>query len=269
MTGTDRTGLLDRLRGQIARIERSRPADRAGGGLAVVSWPLAVPEIDRHLGGGLARGTVHEALGRGGDTALAALPARFVAQILGLAEGPVVWIGGGFDVYGPGLARAGVDPGRLLCVATDAEDRLAVCEDAIRSRGVVAVVAELDGALSLTASRRLQLAAEAAGVTGFLIRRSRRPDDPALLQPTACATRWRIAALPSAPALAAHPGVPGVGAARWSVDLLRHRGGRPASWIMEVGDAPHRLAVAAAPAGRTDAAAAWRAVGPAAGHAVA
>lgn len=239
MTGTERTDLLARLRAQIARIEHGR-----GEGASLSAfWPLGVPQVDRHLGGGLPRGTVHEVTGRGGDTALAALPARFVAHILGLAPGPVAWIGGGFDLYGPGLVRAGVDPGRLLCIAAEAGDRLAVCEDALHSRGVVAVVAELDGALSLTASRRLQLAAEAAGVTGFLIRRSSRPDDPALLQPTACATRWRIGPLPSGAVLAAYPTVPGVGVAHWSVDLLRHRGGRPASWIMEVGDAPHRLAL--------------------------
>ncbi|MBB2200482.1 ImuA family protein [Gluconacetobacter tumulisoli] len=269
MTRTDRTDMLERLRGQIARMERQAAPD-AGLGDGPAPWGLAVPEIDRHLRGGLSRGAVHEVIGQGGDMALAVLPARFVAHVLGKGGGPVVWIGTGlFDVHADGLARAGVDPGRLLCVAAGREDVLAVCEDSVRARGVAAVVAELEGALSLTASRRLQLAAEGSGATCFLIRRSRRPDDRTLFQPTASATRWRIAALPSVGAIAGSPGVRGVGAARWSVDLLRCRGGRPGSWIVEAGDAPDRLVMAAVPAGRAAAAAACAVAGPAACHAVA
>ncbi|WP_264811853.1 ImuA family protein, partial [Gluconacetobacter johannae] len=240
MTRTDRTDMLARLRGQIARMERNaaRVAPDAGWGDGPAPWGLAVPEIDRHLHGGLLRGAVHEVIGQGGDMTLAVLPARFVAHVLGVGDGPVVWIGGGlFDLHADGLVRAGVDPGRLLGVAAGRDDMLAVCEDSVRACGVAAVVAELDGALSLTASRRLQLAAEGSGATCFLIRRSRRPDDRTLFQPTASATRWRIAALPSPAPIA---GVRGVGAARWSVDLLRCRGGRPGSWIVEVGDAPDR-----------------------------
>ncbi|WP_220792017.1 ImuA family protein [Gluconacetobacter azotocaptans] len=272
MTRTDRTDMLARLRGQIARMERhtSRLAPDAGWDAGPIPWGLAVPEIDRHLQGGLPRGAAHEVIGQGGDMALAVLPARFVAHVLGVGGGPVVWIGAGlFDLHADGLVRAGVDPGRLLCVTAGRDDVLAVCEDSVRACGVAAVVAELEGALSLTASRRLQLAAEGSGATCFLIRRSRRPNDRTLFQPTASATRWRIAALPSPAPIAGSPGMRGVGAARWSMDLLRYRGGRPGSWIVEVGDAPDRLVMAAVPAGRAAAATACPVAGPAACHAVA
>ena len=47
--------------------------------------------------------------------------------------------------------------------------RLWALEEALRSPGLTAVLAEVDR-LTLTQSRRLQLAAEAKGVTAFLLR---------------------------------------------------------------------------------------------------
>ena len=57
----------------------------------------------------------------------------------------------------------------------------------------------------------------------ILLRRSNGFDDPVLNEPTAAATRWRIAALPSPPA----PDAPGLGRARWRLDLTRCRSGEP------------------------------------------
>jgi protein ImuA len=59
----------------------------------------------------------------------------------------------------------------------------------------------------MTASRRLQLAAEGSGTIGLAIRRWRRPAEAADFgQPTASITRWRVSALPATPLP-----VPGVG----------------------------------------------------------
>ncbi|MCP1232077.1 hypothetical protein [Acetobacter indonesiensis] len=68
----------------------------------------------------------------------------------------------------------------------------ALCEDILREKGLLALVAELDTPLTLTTSRRLQLAAETGRVTGFLLHRPahRQRDRP--LPPSACHTRWRI-----------------------------------------------------------------------------
>jgi protein ImuA len=120
---------------------------------------------------------------------------------------------------------------------------LLVMEEGLRHAGLAGVVGELNGPLSLTASRRLQLAAEVSGVTAFLIRRSRRFDDPVLAQPSAAATRWRVASVPSAPPLPDSPDTPGLGPPRWRLDLLRCRGGEPHSWMLEAFDATGRCRV--------------------------
>ncbi|WP_236038219.1 hypothetical protein [Belnapia arida] len=103
----------------------------------------------------------------------------------------------------------------------------------------------MPGRLSLTASRRLQLAAEGTGAVAFALRRSARHDDAALAEPSAAVTRWRVSPLPSAPPLPWSPETPGLGLARWRLDLLRALGGEPCSWILECPDAEGRLALAA------------------------
>ena len=91
----------------------------------------------------------------------------------------------------------------------------------MRHRGLGAVVAEV-ARLSMTASRRLQLAAEGFGTVGLAIRRWRRPAEAADFgQPTASIPRWRITALPATPLP-----VPGVGRARWQVELIRFAPGK-------------------------------------------
>src|SRR6185503_8464840 len=101
-------------------------------------------------------------------------------------------------------------------------------EEGLRHGGLGAVVAEV-ARLSMTASRRLQLAAEGSGTIVIAIRRWRRQADAADFgQPTASATRWRVSALPSAPLP-----VPGVGRARWLVELIRSRAGECADFELE------------------------------------
>jgi protein ImuA len=120
-------------------------------------------------------------------------------------------------------------------------------EEGLRTPGILAVVAEV-GALPAVASRRLQLGAERSGITAFLLRRWRDGGQAARERalPNAAVTRWRIAALPSR----AVPDEPGVGRLRWRVELLRCRGGEPASWEMEVPDATDHVSLAAALADR-------------------
>jgi protein ImuA len=120
--------------------------------------------------------------------------------------------------------------------AGDERSVLACFEEGLRHGGLGAVVAEVSR-LSMTASRRLQLAAEASGTLGLAVRRWRRPaeaDDFGL--PTAAATRWRVSALPSAP----WP-VPGVGRTRWLLELMRCRSGESTAFDVEACDAKGRL----------------------------
>jgi len=91
-----------------------------------------------------------------------------------------------------------------------------------------AVVAEV-AKLSMTASRRLQLAAERSGVIGIAVRRWRRQAEAgAFGQPTAAVTRWRVSALPSTPLP-----VPGIGRPRWRLELIRCRAGEGAEFEVE------------------------------------
>ena len=102
-----------------------------------------------------------------------------------------------------------------------------------RVLGVAAVVGEVEAA-DLTAGRRLQLACEKQGATGFLIRR--RPFGGLARKPqtgSAAATRWRIASAPSEPPA----GEFGLGLPRFRVELERCRGGRTGAWLLEAAGA--------------------------------
>jgi protein ImuA len=156
-------------------------------------------------------------------------------------ERPVLWCLQRPDLHAPGLALAGLDAGRLMLLrARQERDLLWAMEEGLRSRALAAVVGEVE-ALSTAASRRLQLAAESTGVTGFVLHRS--AGNPAA---SAAVTRWRVAALPSMPVA----GEPGIGRPRWRVELLRCRGGMPAAWDVEACDAAGHVAVSAALANR-------------------
>ncbi len=231
--------LLDTLRARIARLER-----RDGGG-ARPALRFGVPAIDQHLpGGGLLAGALHEVAGSGTDMEHGAAAALLIAGLLARQPGPVLWALSGRDVFAPGLAAAGLHPDRVVFADAGAAVLL-VMEDALRQPGLAGVVGEV-GRLDLTASRRLQLAAEASGVTGFVLRRFRTLAAAAgLAEPNAAVTRWRVAALPSAPPLPHAPAVPGLARARWQLDLVRCRGGAPATWIVEACDATGHLAVVA------------------------
>ena len=92
----------------------------------------------------------------------------------------------------------------------------------------------------MTASRRLQLAAEGSGVIGLALRRWRQQADATeFRQPTAAMTRWRVSVLPSTPLP-----VRGIGRARWGLELIRCRGGGAATFELEACDAKGRLALA-------------------------
>jgi protein ImuA len=249
---------LSELRERIRRIER--PAATAHG---VLSFGIAA--IDQGMGGDEEDGALAAAFVAGIIGQLAASPTS-PSQLLTRPCGPF-WGEGGLvlwclpypDLYGPGLAAHGLDPGLVVLVRAlrDAEILWAM-EEGLRAPGIVAVVGEV-GSLSAVASRRLQLAAERSGITAFLLRRWRDGGQATRERalPNAAATRWRIAALPSHP-----PPIPspargggngwgrGVGRPRWRIELLRCRGGEPACWEVEVANATGHVSLAAAMADR-------------------
>jgi protein ImuA len=208
---------------------------------------LGLPAIDTHLGGGLAQAALHEIAGIGSDAELATLPAFFASQLLRRhADQRAIWIASMVDLYGPGLLAQGLDPARLLLVETrqDAES-LWCLEEATRSGAVSLVIGEID-VLDLTASRRLQLAAEEKHCTILVLRRSRlMGNSEKHRQPSAATTRWLISPLPSR----SNNGRPGLGVPCWQMHLWRQRNGPPGCWDITLQDqawqqmatAPHPL----------------------------
>lgn len=183
-------------------------------------------------------------MGQGPDTEHGATASLLIAGLLARIDPtpPILWAMQRNDLFAPGLAAFGLHPHRLI-LAECGKSVLAVMEEALRHSDLVAVVGELEGRLDLNASRYLQIAAEASGVTAFLIRRNRRLDDPALLTPSAAVSRWRVAALPQA---GATPSLDTLsGRALWRLELLRCREvSFPFNWIVQSCDAQGRLAEA-------------------------
>jgi protein ImuA len=223
---------LEALRRQIRTLDgrRSGVPVRGGTVFATGHGPL-----DTGLGGGLARGCLHECFAcETADYASATAFALLLALLASVeGERPLFWLrtDGAHrrsgHVYGPGLADLGIDPSRLtLIVLPDEAMLLRAAADCLRSPVLAAVVIECWGnpaALDLTASRRLTLAAEQGGSAGILLRLDARP------MPSAADTRWSIASAPSVPLA---PDAPGHSA--FDISLLRQRAGRDGlAWRLE------------------------------------
>ncbi len=232
---------LIELRARIRVLER--PADRDHNVL-----PFGLPDLDRRLPGlGLKRGALHEVAdphcGTAGVLFAAGIAARLPGRILWC------WQRATRERYLPGLLMAGLDPDRVLCAeAADGAGVLQVIEEGLRHPGLACVVGEL-ARLPMTASRRLNLAAEGSGVMALALSRG---GELAGSLPTAALTRWRVAHLPSpGPLIRTPAGMPAApGRALWRLELTRCRGGEPASWIVEACDAQGRLAQPAVLANR-------------------
>lgn len=137
------------------------------------------------------------------------------------SNGAMVWISAARSIYPVALAGYGIDPERVLFIDVKKEkDVLWVMEESLKCDAISFVVAELDE-LGFAASRRLQLAVEYSGVTGFVLRRKITK-----LNTTACIARWKISSIHSVAA----GEIPGIGHPCWQVELLRVRNGKPGSW---------------------------------------
>src|SRR6266404_4288141 len=150
----DRPQRLLALRQELRRLER--------GVAAPAPLALGLPAVDAALGGGLVA-----ARGR-----------------------PVLWCPAGDDLYAPGLGGLGLDPGRVILVrAGRPADRLWAMEEGLRSPALAGVLGELPE-LGLTDGRRLQLAAEAGGTLGLVLRRGGWRRGAVGERPSAASSRW-------------------------------------------------------------------------------
>lgn len=237
---------IAQLRERLADIERHN--------VARAVHPFGIPQLDDRLAGqGLRVNALHEFAASGPGWAEDAPALLFMAGIAARTTGPILWIVRRRDLFAPGLYQAGLAPERLIhAEARDDAELLAMMEDALRHRGLGAVIGEVKRA-GLAATRRLQLAAEGGATLALLLRRHAKLADDPLAPPSSALTRWRIAPAPSAPLP-----VEGIGTARWRVALIRQRGGEPFELLLEACDETGRCALAAdlvdrpAAAGRAD-----------------
>lgn len=207
--------------------------------------PFGLGGLDLRLAdGGLRLDALHEIASRAsvwGDDAAAVL---FAAAVAARTAGPVLWAVRSRDLFAPGLFQAGLAPERVLYAeARDDAEVLAIMEEGLRHRGLGAVIGEARR-VPMTATRRLQLAAEGGRAVALIVRRPQRDGEDPLASPSAAVTRWRVCCAPSAP-------VPwdGLGPACWRLSCVRQRGGEPFELVVEAPDETGRLAL---PAGLVD-----------------
>ncbi len=162
---------------------------------------------------GLPLGCVHEVQSSGLACGIAF--ASLLAARIPSSSGQLVYVAPDRSFHPLGLLPYGVKPERWIHVATrNSLDLAWTVLEALRSPQVSAVLAVARTA-DLTLCRRLQLAAEGSGATGFLL--TDAASNPAI---ASVITRWQISSIP-APA--------GVifGEPCWAVDLAYCRGGHP------------------------------------------
>jgi protein ImuA len=208
-----RASRLAQLAEQIRQLQqRGRaPATRC---------PTGQPELDAALGGGFLTAAVHELIVVTEGTAAHSLALHTAARAAGQNQW-LLYLDTTYDLYPPGVAQLGVPLGRLIIVRTPRlADALWVAEQTLHCPAVAAVVLPLRH-IDTYASRRLQLAAEAGGGLGFLLR-STAPDGP-----TFAASRLRLEPL--------------VGAGdtrRMRITVLKQREGPPCTpFVVELPDA--------------------------------
>ncbi|VXB30213.1 conserved hypothetical protein [Brevundimonas sp. G8] len=212
--------------------ERLKAMETDGCSTDGARFDLGHAQADRHLGG-LATHALHEIYAATTPDATAAL--GFALGLVQRAAGdrPVVWgvqAMAGLEagqIHGPGLREMGLDPGQVVLVRVkETKDLLAAGEEALACGAVGAVLLTAWGEskmLSLTATRRLSMAAGQGRATAILIRLAAQP------QPSAAETRWRVKTTLSQALEAEAPGHPTYG-----VELLRHRlGAQPMAWTLE------------------------------------
>jgi protein ImuA len=236
-----RREVIDDLRRQIERLGGAHGSRK--------SLPFGVSALDRHLPGkGVTLGSLHEVIEAGPASEFAGTATFFAAGIAARLKGPVLWCLTRRDLFAPGLMQVGLHPDRVIYAETCRDaDVLPLIEEGLHQKGLGAVVGEVSR-LGLTASRRLQVAAEASGVPALVIRRWWTVAQKDLTKlPTAASTRWRVSPVPSEVVPAG-----GLKRGRWRVELVRCRGAEPCSWILEACDAQGRLALPANLADRQD-----------------
>jgi protein ImuA len=236
--------LIEALRNHIARLEHTLPQlDKAH--FRSAPWTVGIPEIDSHLATqGLARHGLHDVSPKAYGDMPAAMGVSLAMALQRLADPverrPLLWCRLAREVreygnlYGHGLETLGLSRHRFVTVTLRKPvAAMWVAEEALKSGALALVIVDTDPRhASLTATRRLALAAHAGKAAGLMVFAT--PHNGS----TASHTRWIVAASRSQPPPHDRqaPGSPS-----WNLELTRARGGRPGAWVVEWQHAAHRF----------------------------
>lgn len=213
--------LFTRLQSDILSLEGFRaPA------FAEKQPDLGLGPILKAFGGGIfPRAGMHEFISNSAEQTAAS--SGFMAVLAGKMmgqDGMCVWIGRRRSIYPFALSRFGISPDRVIFIDVKKDqDLMWAIEEALKCEALSVVVGEIKE-LSLTQSRRIQLAIETSKVTGFLHRMA-----PRICGASAAVCRWQISPLPAAAELR----LPGLGLPCWQVTIEKVRNGEPGQWPVQ------------------------------------
>ena len=218
--------VLQRLAREIEQLEhlpRAAAAEPPPSGTGCAGLDALLPA------GGYAAGSIVEYLRATAACGASTLAWQAAAAALRASEGFLVMVDIQHTLYPPALASQGIDLQKVIFVRPASQaDALWAVDQALRTPGVAAVVAELER-IDERSARRLQLAAECGAGLGLLIRGA-----AARQQPSWAEVQWLVRTAPSprpaGPLATAHPTA---AVRRWQVQLARVRGGRAGqtAWV--------------------------------------
>lgn len=196
-------------------------------------FTLGMQRVDNYLDPEPCLDSLHDIHAQTTADAVAANAFALGLAMRATGDRPIVWVFQNLAtqesgrLHGPGLHEWGVQPQNVLLVRVrDATAMLVAGEESLKSGAVGAVIMTGWGeakAMSLTASRRLAMAARTGGSTAFMVRAAADPTG------SAAETRWSVRAALSVGLEAGAPGSPTFVAA-----LTRSRQGvAPAEWTLE------------------------------------
>jgi protein ImuA len=169
-------------------------------------------------------GAIHEFISRSPEDY--ASTNGFITGLLSVIlkiTGVAIWIGPCKTIFPPALKAFGIAPHKIIFIELKKENEILwALEEALKCEGLSAVIGIIPD-MSFTASRRLQLAVEHSGVTGFILR-----NNPRNILAGSFVARWEVSAMPGE----ILNGMPGVGFPTWKVQLLKVRNGQPGSWVV-------------------------------------
>jgi protein ImuA len=222
--------MIDQLRQSLQALQKPPGIEGRPGTL-----PFGISAIDTMLGGGLARGALHE-IAATGEAHLPAAAGFALAVAKRAASQPrLFWVSEDMALaesgvpHGAGFDAFGLAPEQLVMVsAAHRRDLLWAMEEALRCHATTVVIGEMRaGAIDGIAVRRLSFAAAESGTLALLLR-AEPPNDA-----STAATRWIVGTAPSTS-----------GTPRLAAQLVRNRRGPAGSWILEWSDSDGQFILA-------------------------